>query len=410
VASVGAAAIASLFRDANYRKIWATGMASGVSRWLEMLAAGIYGFAATGSPFLVALLVIARLIPLVALGLLVGTLADRLSPKRFMVAGMVLGTAMTTTVFVAFLLGLANYWLVLASAVVAGIVWSLDMPLRRRMIGDLAGKDRLVTALSFDSATNHSTRMIGPLVGGLLYEIFGPAGAYGLVAACYLIGLVNIARVEDKRPARRPGDERTSIASDFREALALAAGNKDILRILLVTVAFNVFALPFLAMIPVLGGETLGLSAGWVGVLAGLEGMGAFLGGIAIAMYNPQIGLRRFYFFGVALYLLCAFSAGFITFVAPMTLAVLGVGIGTSGFSSMQSTLTYSVAPPHMRSRLFGLIVICIGTGLFGVANMGLMAEWFGAPLAVRIVAVEGAFALLAIGLGWRELWNKQHA
>jgi MFS family permease len=322
----------------------------------------------------------------------------------------VLGTVMTGTVFVAFVLGVANYWLVLVSAAVAGVVWSLDMPLRRRMIGDLAGKDRLVTALSFDSATNHSTRMIGPLVGGLLYEIFGPAGAYGLVAACYLIGLVNIARVEDKRPARRPGDERTSIASDFREALALAAGNKDILRILLVTVAFNVFALPFLAMIPVLGGETLGLGAGWVGVLAGLEGMGAFLGGIAIAMYNPQIGLRRFYFFGVALYLLCAFSAGFITFVAPMTLAVLGVGIGTSGFSSMQSTLTYSVAPPHMRSRLFGLIVICIGTGLFGVANMGLMAEWFGAPLAVRIVAVEGAFALLAIGFGWRELWNKQHA
>ena len=63
-----------------------------------------------------------------------------------------------------------------------------------------------------------------------------------------------------------------------------------------------------------------------------------------------------------------------------------------------------------MRSRLFGLIVICIGTGLVGAANMGLMAEWFGAPLAVRIVAVEGAFALFAIGFGWRELWNKQHA
>jgi MFS family permease len=410
MASVGMAVIASLFRDPNYRKIWGTGMASGVSRWLEMLAAGIYAFAATGSPFLVALLVIVRLIPLVALGLLVGTLADRLSPKRFMVSGMVLGTAMTTTVFVAFLFDVGNYWLVLASALVAGVVWSLDMPLRRRMIGDLAGKDRLVTALSFDSATNHSTRAVGPLVGGLLYEIFGPAGAYGLVAACYLIGLINIARVEDKRPAPNPAEERRSIASDFREAVMLAASNKDILRILLVTVAFNVFALPFLSMIPVLGGDTLQLSAGWVGVLAGIEGMGAFVGALAIAIYNPSIGLRRFYFFGVALYILCVFAAGFMTIVAPMTLAVLGIGLGTAAFSSMQSTLTYSVAPPHMRSRLFGLIVICIGTGLVGAANMGLMAEWFGAPLAVRIVAVEGAFALFAIGFGWRELWNKQHA
>jgi MFS family permease len=410
MASVGVGGIVSLFRDANYRKIWATGMGSGISRWLEMLAAGIYAFAVTGSPFLVALLVIVRLIPLVALGLLVGTLADRLSPKRFMVSGMVLGTVTATAVFVAFLAGVANYWIVLFSAFIAGIVWSLDMPLRRRMIGDLAGKDRLVTALSFDSATNHSTRAIGPLVGGLLYEVFGPAGAYGLVAACYLLGLVNIARVDDVHRGPKPGEERTGIVADFREALALAANNKDILRILLVTVAFNVFALPFLSMIPVLGGETLHLSAGWVGMLAGLEGLGAFCGGLAIAMYNPSIGLRRFYFFGVALYILCAFLGGFITMFLPMLFAVLGIGLGTGGFSSMQSTLTYSVAPPHMRSRLFGLIVICIGTGLFGVANMGLMAEWFGAPVAVRIVAAEGAVALFAIGFGWREMWNKQHA
>lgn len=408
MAAVGFAGIAGLFRDANYRKIWATGMGSGISRWLDMLAAGIYGFAVTGSPFLVALLAIMRLIPLVALGLLIGTLADRFSPKRFMITGMAIGALMSTTVFVAFLLDVANYWLVLLSAFVAGIVWSLDMPLRRRMIGDLAGKDRLVTALSFDSATNHSTRAIGPIAGGLLYEFLGPAGAYGLVAAGYLIGLVNIARVDDRRPLQS-SEERAGMVADFREALTLVAHNGDIRRILLVTVAFNLFALPFLSMIPVLGSETLNVSAGWVGVVAGLEGLGAFFGGLAIAMYNPSIGLRRFYFFGVALYLACAFVGGFVTMLLPMIFVALGIGLGTGGFSSMQSTLTYSVAPPHMRSRLFGLIVICIGTGLFGVANMGLMAEWFGAPVAVRIVAAEGAVALLAIGFGWRELWNKQH-
>ncbi len=409
MASVGIAGIASLFRDANYRKIWATGMGSGISRWLEMLASGIYAYAVTGSPFLVALLAIARLIPLVALGLLIGTLADRFSPKRFMISGMALGTVMSTIVLLAFIFDVASYGLVLFSAFVAGIVWSMDMPLRRRMIGDLAGRDRLVTALSFDSATNHSTRAIGPILGGILYEFLGPGGAYALVAVCYLIGLVNIARVEDKRPAQSAIEDRTGIVADFREALTLVANNSDILRILLVTVAFNVFALPFLSMIPVLGSETLNLSAGWVGVVAGIEGMGAFFGGLAIAMYNPSIGLRRFYFFGVALYLVCAFTGGFITMLLPMMFAVLGIGIGTGGFSSMQSTLTYSVAPPHMRSRLFGLIVICIGTGLIGVANMGLMAEWFGAPMAVRIVAAEGAVALLALGFGWRELWNKQH-
>jgi uncharacterized membrane protein YuzA (DUF378 family) len=51
--------------------------------------------------------------------------------------------------------------------------------------------------------------------------------------------------------------------------------------------------------------------------------------------------------------------------------------------------------------------VICIGTGLIGFANIGLMGEWFGGSAAIRIVAVEGLIPLLIIGIGWRQLWSR---
>ena len=57
-----------------------------------------------------------------------------------------------------------------------------------------------------------------------------------------------------------------------------------------------------------------------------------------------------------------------------------------------------------MRGRLFGLLVLCIGTGLIGFLNIGLMGEWFGGMTAIRIVAVEGLIPLVLIGIGWREL------
>jgi fructose-specific phosphotransferase system IIC component len=66
--------------------------------------------------------------------------------------------------------------------------------------------------------------------------------------------------------------------------------------------------------------------------------------------------------------------------------------------------LIYSVAPPQMRGRLFGLLSICIGTGLIGFANIGLMGELFGGTVAIRIVAAEGLIPLLLVGLGWRRL------
>jgi MFS family permease len=318
---------------------------------------------------------------------------------------MAIGAIASGSVSLLLFLDLGGYWVVAAGAVIGGMVWTLDMPLRRRMIGDLAGKERLVTALSFDSATNHSTRAIGPFLGGILYESFGASGAFALTALLYLIALVSIAGVEHRRaPGGTPVAPATRAFADFRESFALVAREGDIRRILLVTIVFNVFALPFISMIPVIGSERLHLSAGWIGALAALEGIGAFLGGLAIAIMNPGI---RLYFFGVFFFLVFAFLAGWMTAVLPFAVFVLLIGLAGAGFSAMQSTLTYSVAPPHMRSRLFGLIVLCIGTGLFGVFNIGFVAEWFDGATAVRIVAVEGLIVLVAIGIGWRQLWDR---
>ena len=48
----------NLFGNPNYRRLWATGALSGVSRWLEFIALGIYAFELTRSPPAVALLAV----------------------------------------------------------------------------------------------------------------------------------------------------------------------------------------------------------------------------------------------------------------------------------------------------------------------------------------------------------------
>jgi hypothetical protein len=58
-----------------------------------------------------------------------------------------------------------------------------------------------------------------------------------------------------------------------------------------------------------------------------------------------------------------------------------------------------------MRSRVLGLLSICIGAGLIGVANIGLMAEWFGVSAAIKIVSVECMLIMAAVAYGWREMW-----
>ena len=397
-----------LLSEQTYLRVWMVGVFSGIARWLEMLVVGVYTYDTTGSPFLVALLVILRMLPLAVLGSVVGTLADRASPRKLLIITMTTVMIISFSVFLVFLVGNDNYWVVAFSSFVSGVVWTTDMPLRRRMLGDIAGIKRIVPAMSLDRATNNATRMMGPLFGGILYQWLGPSGAFALSAIMYAFCILLLLGLFIPKEAIDSKQAESRILRDFKEVFSFIFGNRDILRILLVTIVFNVWGFPFISMIPVVGRDVLEISAGWIGVLAALEGAGAFLGSLIIAMGIIRLSFRRLYYFGMLGYLLFAFTAGWMVSTLPMGIALFLVGLMAAGFSTMQSTLIYTIAPPEMRGRLFGVLVICIGTGLIGFANMGLMGELYGGSMAMRIVAAEGLIPLLLIGLGWRQLRQKK--
>ncbi len=399
--------IRELLAEPVFRRIWLVGIFGGVARWLELLVVGIFAFEVTASPFLVALLVILRMLPLAVFGPLVGTLADRWPARLFLLASLRLATLTAGTMLALFVFELAQYWHVALASFVGGLVWTTDMPLRRRLLGDAAGPDRLVPAMGLDIASGNATRMLGPLLGGLLYQVLGSIGAFALIAGLTLICLLLIFGVPAGDSANEPGPA-TRVLREFREAFAFVArdGERDVLRILLVTVVFNIWGFPFISMIPVIGKDDLALEAGWIGGLAALEGGGAFHGALVIAVAGRALNLRALYYFGTMGFLCFVFAAGWMTEPWPTAVMLFCVGLAGAGFTTMQSTLIYSVAPPHMRGRMFGLLVLCIGSGLIGFSNVGLMGEWFGGSTAIRIIAAEGLVPLMLIALGWRKLWR----
>lgn len=398
--------LGELLREPVFQRVWLVGALAGVARWLEMLVVGVFAFEATGSPFLVALLIILRQAPLVLFGAIVGTFADRFAAVLLLRISLVVALLAALGVFLLFAFGLADYWHVAVATFVTGLVWTTDMPLRRRLLGDVAGPARIAPAMGLDSATNNATRMLGPLLGGLVYQWLGTSGAFALNALLYLLSLLLLLGVPTALSMAAKSERPNKLLRDFREAFQFAVRNRDVLRILLVTVVFNLWGFPFVSMIPVIGSEELGLDAGWIGGLAAMEGAGAFLGALAIAVGLQVTSFRRLYYFGTIGFLVFVFVAGWMTHALPFSVALFLVGLGGACFTTMQSTLIYSVAPPEMRGRLFGLLVLCIGTAILGFANIGLMGEWFGGSVAIRIVAAEGLIPLLLIGLGWRELWR----
>ena len=64
-------------------------MLTGIARWLEFLALGIFAYQLTESPPLVALLAILRLVPYFTLGYFVGSVTDKIDRKLWLLIGLV---------------------------------------------------------------------------------------------------------------------------------------------------------------------------------------------------------------------------------------------------------------------------------------------------------------------------------
>ena len=124
-------------------------------------------------------------------------------------------------------------------------------------------------------------------------------------------------------------------------------------------------------------------------------GAGALINLLILAVCaKPNFFMR--YFLGGTLTLLVTIVFFSITPWFGIALAVLFFGgLGEAGFSSMQATIAFTTTSPEARSRIMGLIVVCIGFGPLGVLHTGLMANWLGADIAIGVIALEGLITTL---------------
>jgi predicted MFS family arabinose efflux permease len=273
---------------------------------------------------------------------------------------------------------------------------------RRTMIHDVAGRERLGVAMGVDTATQNLTRMLGPLTGGLLYQAIGLEGAY--LASAVLMGtgaylVSRLAYVEGDR-----GGSGQSLFGTMVAGLKYVRQERAILAVLAVTLIVNLFGFPYSTMIAVIGSKVLLLNASAIGMLMSAEAAGAFIGSLLVAAFVRPQHYQRLFFFGGSF-----FVCGVVVFSQstsfPLSLAILALGgLGVAGFASMQTTVILSLAPPEMRSRAMGALAVAIGFGPLGMFHVGLLADWLGAPTAVLLTALEGLAGLAVCALVWPEL------
>jgi len=387
--------IAALLADGDFMRLWSGGALLGVVRWLETLAVGIFVIDLTGSAAAVAAVGFTRMLPLLLLGAVAGTLASRFNRRILLLAGAVAAGLFALLLGLLALMGVIAVWQIALGSFLTGILWTADFPIRRTLLADIAGQERISQAMALDSATNHVTRLLGAGLGGLLLGAVGLEGAYLLGAAIYTVVVLLLWGIE-RGDAPTSGYHRNLLA-DTVGGLRVIAAERFLVAVLAVTVIFNFFGFAYTSMVPVIGRTTLQADSFAIGLLASTEAAASLIITMVFAALAPRRGLGALYTFGVLVFmggaLIFALSSSYWLSLAIMVVT----GAAWGAFSVAQSTLVLLASTPMLRPRAMGALVLCVGLAPLGMLHLGWLAEHLGAPTAVAISAVEGAIAVIAI-------------
>ena len=215
----------------SYLRLWFAGGIGNAMRWLELLVAGIFTYEVTQSTVLVALVTVARSLPMLFIGTIAGVFGEALNRKRLLVTQLFVMAASSAVLCALAFWAEIRVWHIAVGGIVAGIVWAMELAVRRRMIGEVVTPDQVAPAVAFDSLTNSFARVLGPLAGGAAYQTLGLGGAYFLSAALYLAAALTVSGLDFRQEPRQLRFGR--IAIDIAEAVGVARANPAILAVVL---------------------------------------------------------------------------------------------------------------------------------------------------------------------------------
>ena len=405
------------FHSLNYRLLWGTNSTMYVSRWMQMTTLSWFVLDRTDSAFSVGLVGFFGMVPFLVLGIFGGYLADVLDRKLLIAVTQFLNLISAVIMCVLLSLDIVEYWYAYIAIIIPGLGWSLDMPSRRSLIMDIMGPQGLTNGVALDSVGMHISKMIGPALAGALIAFTGVQGSYILLSVVMAVGCLLFLKVsQPDRPNQIAKSKISSgttsdlagsserklmreVFSNLSEGFKYAFSSQTIVAVIVITVFMNLLLFPYMQMVTVVSKNILFVGPLLMGILMASDGLGALVGSTLIASRNKMVYHGRIFLYGsiLSLIALMVFSMSSWYLVSLPLLLILG--IGTSGFGTMQSAIVLLVSRSELRGRALGVVTLAIGAGPIGSLVVGAVSEWIGPANALLFNSIIGLVLVCLSGL-----------
>lgn len=382
--------IASLFGDAVLR-----------------FALPLYVLNVTGSAALMGVVTATAWLPYLLLTPIGGVAADRVNKRRIMALLDTL-MALTCAVFLAFDGVIDIIGLSICALVILYAAQSVYQPTVQAAVPFVVPRESIVRATAIVSQISALSGLIGPVIGGLVFGLFGIEPVVmvaGVAFAVSVILIVLFVRIPFQRTERTEGVVRT-VVGDLAESFTFLRQQRPvILKAIFLVAGINVTLSAFIIIgTPVTVTQLLGLPNQYMGFAEGALALGGLVGGILVGVLANRLSLRK---------------APILLFVAAVSLvpiaAVLGIPMEAmtaygilvvSLFISMACATMFSIqaisfiqmeTPAHLVGKVIALAMAMancaqpvgqlIYGGLFDALRGNLVPVALGTALAAFIIA-----------------------
>jgi MFS family permease len=387
----------SPLRHRDFALYWIGQCVSQIGTFIEMTATTYLLYAITSSPLLLGLGGLVRGVPILALALFGGALADRIDRKRLLlftqcaqvVTSLILGTLVAT--------GAVQFWHLYAIGFVNSTLSAFDAPARNSFYPQLIPRADFQNAVTLNAVIFRLSTLLGPAIAGILIATVGPSSPFFVNAASYFSIIFALLLIRTKFAYSTAA--RTSLRSATWSGIQYALKSPVLPLVLLTEAALSVFGHNS-ALITIFARDILHVGPEGLGLLLSSVGAGAIVGTIALVATGNVQRKGALMIASGALYAvgLLGFAVSTSFLLSMVVLFVLGVA--DSGWGAMRNTIAQLATTDAYRGRVMSMITVTSrGLTNAGQIETGSIVAAVGPAFGAAINAVVVGLSVATVAL-----------
>ena len=394
-------------RHREFLALWTASFAALIGSWMSDSSAAWLMTTLATSPLQVALVQAAMLLPVVLLGLPAGALADLVDRRMLLIVTQFWVGCVALVLFAVTLLGRLTPELLLLLTFGNGIGMAMRMPALSAMIPDLIPRPELGRALALNSVAMNGSRIVGPIVAGVLFAWWG--GEWVFLVYGVMSVLVALRFMRWKRSKRASSLPSERFVGAMRLGVQFAMQTPLMVAVILRSSVFSFFGMAILALLPLVARVRLEGNANTYTMLLAAVGAGAIMAVALLPYLRRRLSRDRLVAAGTVLQAFATIALAEATSGWTAALAALLSGAAWMAVMNALAVAAQISLPDWVRARGLAVYQVCgMAFAILGSVVWGLVAAIASIEISLMAAGVGALIALALAGHkrvgGMREL------